>query len=34
MEDFSTVIVCTERFVDACRRLGFDGVAFRSLPVT
>ncbi len=32
LEDFSTVIVCTERFVDACQRLGFDGVAFHPLP--
>ncbi|MFY0579205.1 double-CXXCG motif protein [Cystobacter fuscus] len=31
--DFSTVIVCTERFVDACQRLSLDGVAFHSLPV-
>jgi uncharacterized double-CXXCG motif protein len=28
LEDFSGVIVCTERFVDACKRLGLDGVAF------
>jgi uncharacterized double-CXXCG motif protein len=33
LEDFSTVIVCTERFVEACRRLGLDGVAFQRLPV-
>ncbi len=26
--DFSTVIVCSERFVDACQRLGLDGVTF------
>ena len=32
LEDFSTVIVCTERFVEACRRLNLDGVAFQSLP--
>jgi len=32
LEDFSTVILCTERFVDACRRLGLDGVAYQSLP--
>ncbi len=31
LEDFSTVIVCTERFVDACQRLGFDGVTFHPL---
>ena len=28
LEDFSTAIICTERFVDACRRLGLDGVTF------
>ncbi|MFY0562960.1 double-CXXCG motif protein [Archangium lansingense] len=33
LEDFSTVIVCTERFVDACRRLGLDGVTFQPLPM-
>lgn len=33
LEDFSTVIVCTGRFVDACQRLGLDGVAFHPLPV-
>ncbi|WP_375769755.1 double-CXXCG motif protein [Archangium gephyra] len=33
LEDFSTVIVCTRRFVDTCRRLGLDGVAFQPLPV-
>ncbi|WP_375773448.1 double-CXXCG motif protein [Archangium gephyra] len=32
LEDFSTVIVCTQRFVDACQRLGLDGVSFRLLP--
>jgi uncharacterized double-CXXCG motif protein len=32
LEDFSQVIVCTERFVDACQRLGFDGVTFFPLP--
>jgi uncharacterized double-CXXCG motif protein len=32
LEDFSTVIVCTERFVDACRRLNLDGVTFEPLP--
>jgi uncharacterized double-CXXCG motif protein len=31
LEDFSTAIVCTERFVDACQRLGLDGVAFHPL---
>ncbi|HEX8439644.1 double-CXXCG motif protein [Archangium sp.] len=31
LEDFS-VIVCTERFVEACQRLGLDGVAFHPLP--
>jgi uncharacterized double-CXXCG motif protein len=32
LEDFPTVIVCTERFVEACRRLELDGVAFLPLP--
>lgn len=32
LEDFSTVIVCTERFVEACQRLGLDGVSFHPLP--
>jgi uncharacterized double-CXXCG motif protein len=32
LEDFSTAIVCTERFVNTCRRLGLDGVAF--IPVS
>jgi hypothetical protein len=32
LEDFSTVVVCTERFVDACQRLGLDGVTFQPLP--
>ncbi|PTL85074.1 hypothetical protein DAT35_08530 [Vitiosangium sp. GDMCC 1.1324] len=32
LEDFSTVIVCTERFVEACQRLGLDGVVFLPLP--
>jgi hypothetical protein len=26
------VIVCTERFVDACERLELDGVTFKPLP--
>ncbi len=32
LEDFSTALVCTERFADACQRLGLDGVTFRLLP--
>ncbi|HEY0094945.1 MAG TPA: double-CXXCG motif protein [Archangium sp.] len=32
LADYSQVIVCNERFVDACKRLGLDGVAFRPLP--
>lgn len=31
LEDFSTAIVCTERFVEACNRLGLDGVTFLPL---
>jgi uncharacterized double-CXXCG motif protein len=33
LEDFCTTIVCTERFVDAYRRLGLDGVTFQPLPM-
>jgi uncharacterized double-CXXCG motif protein len=33
LEDFPTVIVCTHRFVDACQRLGLDGITFQPLPV-
>jgi uncharacterized double-CXXCG motif protein len=33
LEDFSTVLVCTERFAEACKRLGLDGVTFQPLPV-
>jgi hypothetical protein len=33
LEDFSTTIVCTERFVEACRRLKLDGVNFHPLPM-
>jgi uncharacterized double-CXXCG motif protein len=33
LADYSQVIVCTERFVDACKRLDLDGVAFRPLPL-
>ncbi len=32
LEDFPTAIICTERFVNACRRLGLDGVTF--IPVS
>ncbi|ADO74781.1 double-CXXCG motif protein [Stigmatella aurantiaca] len=32
LADFSTVVVCTERFSDACHRLGLDGVTFKPLP--
>jgi uncharacterized double-CXXCG motif protein len=31
LEDFSTVIVCTGRFVEACRGLGLKGVSFHPL---
>lgn len=34
LEDFSTVIVCTEHFVNVCQRLGLDGVTFQPLPVS
>ncbi|MFE8595849.1 SitI6 family double-CXXCG motif immunity protein [Archangium violaceum] len=32
LEDYSSVIVCTQRFVDTCERLGLDGVVFHPLP--
>jgi uncharacterized double-CXXCG motif protein len=32
LEDYSTVLACTERFASACQRLGLDGLAF--LPVS
>ncbi|MFE8601907.1 SitI6 family double-CXXCG motif immunity protein [Archangium violaceum] len=31
LEDYSNVNICTERFVDACQRLGLDGVVFQPL---
>jgi uncharacterized double-CXXCG motif protein len=33
LEDFS-VAMCTERFADACQRLGLDGVVFNPVPVS
>jgi uncharacterized double-CXXCG motif protein len=33
LADFSTQIVCSERFADACHRLGLDGLAFLPFPV-
>jgi uncharacterized double-CXXCG motif protein len=33
LEDFSTVMVCTERFVEACLHLGLGGVIFRPLSM-
>jgi uncharacterized double-CXXCG motif protein len=33
LEDFSTVLVCTERFAEACERLELDGVSFIPFPV-
>jgi uncharacterized double-CXXCG motif protein len=33
LRDFSTTVVCTERFVEACHRLGLDGITFSELPV-
>ncbi|HEX8440671.1 double-CXXCG motif protein [Archangium sp.] len=32
LADYS-VIICTERFVDACQRLGLDGIAFHPVPI-
>ncbi len=33
LSDFGTVLIGTERFVDTVRRLGFEEVLFRELPV-
>jgi uncharacterized double-CXXCG motif protein len=33
LTDFESTFICTERFVDAVRRLELDGVVFRELPV-
>ncbi|WP_404363879.1 double-CXXCG motif protein [Corallococcus coralloides] len=33
LTDFTTVIIATERFVDAVNRLGFEGVVFKEIPV-
>lgn len=30
--DFTNRLVCSERFVDACQRLGLDGLTFEPLP--
>ncbi|WP_309891421.1 double-CXXCG motif protein [Archangium sp.] len=30
--DMSTLVICTERFADACQRLGLDGIVFVPLP--
>ena len=32
LEDY-LVEICTERFVDACQRLGLDGLTFRPVPI-
>jgi Protein of unknown function (Gmx_para_CXXCG) len=34
LEDFSTTVVCTERFAKACKRLRLDGVVFKPVPVS
>jgi len=33
LEDFSNVLVCTERFAKACKRLKLDGVVFKPVPI-
>jgi uncharacterized protein CXXCG len=33
LTDFESTFICTERFVDAVRRLELDGVVFRELPL-
>jgi len=30
--DISTLVICTERFAEACQRLGLDGIVFLPLP--
>ncbi len=30
--DMTTVVICTERFAEACQRLGLDGIVFLPLP--
>jgi uncharacterized double-CXXCG motif protein len=30
--DLSAVVICTERFAEACQRLGLDGIVFLPLP--
>jgi uncharacterized double-CXXCG motif protein len=30
--DMTTLVVCTERFAEACQRLGLDGIVFLPLP--
>ncbi|MGZ3461544.1 MAG: SitI6 family double-CXXCG motif immunity protein [Archangium sp.] len=33
LRDYSSLLICTERFVDACQRLELEGIAFESLPM-
>ncbi|HZI08644.1 MAG TPA: double-CXXCG motif protein [Archangium sp.] len=30
--DMSTLVICTERFAEACQRLGLDGIVFVPVP--
>jgi len=32
LADISTAVVCTERFAEACQRLGLDGIIFLPMP--
>jgi len=32
LRDISTLVICTERFAEACQRLGLDGIVFLPLP--
>jgi uncharacterized double-CXXCG motif protein len=32
LADISTAVICTERFAEACQRLGLDGIVFLPLP--
>ncbi|RKG98787.1 hypothetical protein D7X74_39940 [Corallococcus sp. CA047B] len=34
LEDYTTVIIATERFAEAVKRLGLEGVVFKEVPVT
>ena len=33
LKDYSSLLICTERFVDTCQRLGLNGIAIQPLPL-